>query len=226
MKSRNSRLNILFTILIILIMLLAIDSLVIRPYFTEVYAYKGRENLALAKYNNALTDFEYAAKLDPYNGRVLLNLGATYYNLGFFEKAEKTLQQSKKYYNDRNIYRNLGLCYMQLERVQEAEEEFKHAIYLDPKFSKAYLDLGLLYFEKKNYEKAIEQWNTILEVEPDFSEKYNVLYYIGLTYQRKRIPDKASEYFLEALQLVPKSSPIIEEIEEEIYNIYRSYLDE
>lgn len=224
-KKQNSRLTILFTILIFLVMIFVIDFLVIRPYFAEVYAYKGRESLALAKYNNALSDFEYATKLDPYNGRVLLNLGATYYNLGFFEKAEKTLQQSKKYYNDRNIYRNLGLCYMQLERVQEVEEEFKHAIYLDLKFSKAYLDLGLLYFKKENYEKAIEQWNTILEIEPVFSEKYNVLYYIGLTYQRKRMPDKALEYFVQALQLVPEGSPIIEEIEKEIYDIYRNNLD-
>ena len=226
MKSRSSRLYVLFTILIILIMILAIDSLVIRPYLAEVYAYKGRENLAFAKYNNALSDFEYAAKLDPYNGRILLNLGATYYNLGFFEEAEKTLQQSKEYYNDRNIYRNLGLCYMKLERFQEAEEEFKHTIYLDPKFTKAYFDLGLLYFQQEDYDKAIIEWNKVLEIETDFSEKYNVLYFIGMAYQKKEMPDKALEYFLQALQLVPEGDPIEKEIEEEINKIYKNKLED
>ncbi len=224
-KRQSSRLTILFTILILLVTIFVIDSLVIRPYLAEVYAYKGRGNLAFAKYNNALSDFEYAAKLDPYNGRILLNLGATYYNLGFFEEAEKTLQQSKEYYNDRNIYRNLGLCYMKLERFQEAEEEFKHAIYLDPKFTKAYFDLDLLYFQQEDYDKAIIEWNKVLEIETDFSEKYNVLYFIGLAYNKKEMPYKALEYFLEALKLVPEGSPVIEEIEEEIYNIYKNNLE-
>jgi hypothetical protein len=36
------------------------------------------------------------------------------------------------------------------------------------------------------------------------------------------MPDKALEYFLEALQLAPEGSPVVEEIEKEIYNIYKS----
>jgi len=39
------------------------------------------------------------------------------------------------------------------------------------------------------------------------------------------MPDKALEYFLEALQLGPDGNPIIEEIEGEIYNIYESNLE-
>jgi len=225
MKLQSPRLNILFTILIILVMILAIDSFVLKPYLAEVYAYKGRENLALNKYDNAISNFEYASKLDPYNGRILLNLGATYYNLGFFNEAEKTLKHSQKYYNDRNIYRNLGLCYIQLERFQEAKEELKHAIYLDPKFTKAYFDLAHLYAKQEEYDKAIVEWNKILEIDSNFPEKYNVLYFIGLACNKKQMPDKALEYFLEALTSAPEGSPIIEEIEGEIYNIYEGKLD-
>lgn len=39
------------------------------------------------------------------------------------------------------------------------------------------------------------------------------------------MPDKALEYFIQALQLAPDDSLIIEEIEEEIYNIYIGHLD-
>ena len=39
------------------------------------------------------------------------------------------------------------------------------------------------------------------------------------------MPDKALEYFLQALQLAPEDSSIIEEIEKEIYNIYKINLD-
>jgi len=224
-RLNNFRLNLLYTILILLIALLLIDTIVIRPYLSEVYAYKGKDNFIEKNYQKALSNFKYAAQLDPYNGRILLNLGATYYGLGIYNEAEKALKSSKKYYNDRNIYRNLGLCYMKLKRFQEAEEELKHAIYLDPKFTKAYFDLGLLYFEKGNYEKAIEQWGKILEIDPNFTENYVVLANLGIVYNKKQMPDKALEYFLEALKLAPEGSPIIEEIELEINKIYKSKLD-
>jgi len=223
-KSNSFRLNLLCTILILLIMLLLIDTIVIRPYLAEVYAYKGRDNLEEGNYTEALNDFEYAIKLDPYNGRILINLGATYINLDIYNEAEKVLKRSKKYYNDLNTYWNLGLCYMKLERVQEAEGEFQQAIYLNPKFTEVYHYLGLLYFQQGDYNGAIEQWNKILETEPNFPNKYIVLNNLGIVYNKKEIPDKALEYFLKALQLAPEGSPIEEEIEEEINKIYKSNL--
>lgn len=39
------------------------------------------------------------------------------------------------------------------------------------------------------------------------------------------MPDKALEYFVQALQLVPEGSPIEEVIEEEINKIYKSNLE-
>jgi len=71
----------------------------------------------------------------------------------------------------------------------------------------------------------IIEWKKILQINPDFSEKYDILYFIGLTYEKKQMPDKALEYFLQALQLAPEGSPIIEEIEKELYNIYKGNLD-
>ncbi|MBA7537012.1 Photosystem I assembly protein Ycf3 [subsurface metagenome] len=114
---------------------------------------------------------------------------------------------------------------MKMGDYPRAEEEFKYAIYLDPRFIKAYSDLGLLYFEKGNYDEAIEQWKRILEIEPNSTENYVVLANLGEVYQKKGMPDKALEYFLKALQLVPDGSPIIKEIEEDIYNIYKSNLE-
>ena len=39
------------------------------------------------------------------------------------------------------------------------------------------------------------------------------------------MPDKSLKYFVQALQLAPESDPIEEEIEREIYNIYKSNLE-
>jgi len=223
-KPNNSKLTLFYIIIVLLIMLLIIDFIVIRPYMTEVYAYKGKVNFNEGNFEEALPKYEYAAKLNPYNGRVLLNLGTTYYNLGIYGEAKKILMRSKKYYNDPNINRNLGLCYMQLKDYEKAESELKNALYLDPKLIKAYIDLAYLYAIQKKYDMAIIEWNKIFEIDPNFSEKYNVLYYIGLTYQKKEMPDKALECFVQALQLVPEGDPIEKEIEEEINKIYKSNL--
>jgi O-antigen ligase/Tfp pilus assembly protein PilF len=226
-KSLNSfRLRLLYTILILLIMLLMVDTIVIRPYLAEVYAYQGKKYLENGDYKESLLKYKYANKLNPFNGRVLFNLGVNYYILDIYEEAEKLFKESTKYYNDKNVYGNLALCYMKMGDYQRAEEEFKYAIYLNSQFIKAYSDLGLLYFEKENYDGAIEQWEKILEIEPNITEKYVILANLGLVYEKKEMPDKAQEYLLKALQLVPEGSPIIEEIEEKIYKIYKDNLND
>lgn len=224
---KRIKININYTIKKIIIILMFIigfflvGTLVFKPYFAEINYFKGIKYYEKGNYDNALKDFKYAVWLDNYNGRILHALGSTYYHLDIQDEAQKILQRTKYCFNDRNIFRNLGLSYTQSGNYQEAEKEFRHAIYLDPNFTKAYIDLAYLHAIQKDYDKAIIEWNKILEIEPNFSEKYNVLYYIGLTYQKKEMPDKALEYFLEALQLAPEGSTVIEEIEKEIDNIYK-----
>jgi len=223
-RSNNFRLRLLYTILILLVMLLVIDTIVVRPYLAEVYAYQGGKYYDNGNYKESLLKYKYANKLNPFNGRVLFNLGVNYYILDIYEEAEQIFIESKKYYNDKNIYGNLGLCYMKMGDYQRAEEEFKYAIYLDPRFTKAYSDLGLLYFEKGNFDGAIEQWEKILKIESNFPENYVVLANLGVVYEMKEMPDKALECFVQALQLVPEGDPIEKEIEEEINKIYKSNL--
>ena len=79
--------------------------------------------------------------------------------------------------------------------------------------------------QKANYDGAIEQWEKILEVDPNFQENYVVFANLGVVYQKKEMPDKAQEYFVQALQLVPEGSPVENEIEEEINKIYESKLE-
>jgi len=218
-------LKIISIILIFVCMLFVINMLVIKPYVAELYYFKGTGYNIDKNYVEALPNFQYAAQLAPYNGRILHALGTTYYNLDIQDEAQNILQRTKYYFNDRNIYRNLGLSYLQSGNYQEAEKEFKHAIYLDPKFYNAYNDLASLYIYENEYDKAIRQWERAIELNLKFEEKHIFLYYTGMAYQKKQMPEKALEYFIQALELAPEDSPIIEEIEEEIYNIYKGKLD-
>lgn len=221
LKILKLKVNYIIVVLVLVIMLIAIDFMVIRPYTAEIYYFKGVRYNKNSNFADALPNFDYAAQLDPYNGRILHALGTTYYHLNIQSEAEEILQKGKNYINDRNLFRNLGLSYMQTGNYEKAEIELKHAIYLDPKFAEAYFDLGYLYFLQEDYEGTIEQWSKILEIEPEFYKKYIILFNLGMVYKKKEMPDKAVEYFLEALVLAPEGNPVVEEIEKEIYNIYK-----
>ncbi len=222
---KNILLKVVLNILILFLMIVAINCFVIKPYVAELYYFKGARYNVDKSYIKALPNFQYSIKLDPYNGRILHALGTAYFNLGMIDKAEDILQRAKKYITDVNTFYNLGLVYSQMNLLQKAEEEFKKSIYLNPKFDKAYYDLGYLYFIQEEYDKTIEQWNKIFEIKPNFPNKYIVLNNLGIAYKKKQMPDKALEYFLQALELAPEGSHIIEEIEKEIYNIYKSKLE-
>ena len=223
--SKYGKLQILLSVIILVIAIMAIDSLVIKPYISEIYFYRGRKNLLEENHGQALSNFEYAKKLNPYNGKLLLYLGATYFKLDNYERVKELLNISRIYHNDENINRFLGLYYMEIGQYQKAEEEFKYAIYLRPEFIEAYHNLGYLYFIQEEYNSAIEQWEKILEIDPNYMKNYVILANLGIIYNKKEMPDKALEYFLEALVLAPEGSPTIEEIEKEIFDIYRSNLD-
>ena len=225
LKLKNKGIKIALTILILVFMVWAINLVAVKPYIAEIEYFNGMRHNVDGNYSEALPYFEHAASLDPYNGRILHALGTTYYNLGILNKAEEILQRTTRYLIDANTFYNLGLVYSRAGLFSKAEEEFKYAVYLMPKFTKAYYDLGYLYFIQERYDDTIEQWNKILEIEPDFPNKYIVLNNLGIVYQKKEMPDKALEYFVQGLQLVPEGDPIEEEIEEEIYKIYKDSLE-
>ena len=222
---KNKKIKIFCIILVLFFMIFAIDSLVIRPYLSEIYYFKGIKDSGIKDYNASLYNLDYATKLNPYNGRILHALGATYGNLNIFGKTEECLQKAKKYINDVTTFYDLGLLYSKEGLYKRAEEEFKHAIYLDPKCYKAYYELGKLYFSQEDYDGAIEQCKNLLEIESKFNNRYIILYDLGILHQKKKMPNEALEYFLQALKLVPEGDPIEKEIEEEISKIYKSKLE-
>ena len=54
---------------------------------------------------------------------------------------------------------NLGVVYASMNRLDEAEKEYKHAIALNPDLLDAYYNLGVFYeFHRKDTEKALAQY--------------------------------------------------------------------
>ena len=203
-----------------LILVVSAYLFVIEPYLATVYSFRGQVATLVDKdLDQAINYFEKAVSLDPNNGRIWLHLGATYFNANFPEEALVALEQAKKYYSDKNIYRNMALGYSQLGKKEEAITRLEKALYLYPHYIRAYHDLASLYVDEGEYQKAIEQWERAIKLGLDFEEKPIFLYYIGIAWQRMGESEQAYNYFLKALIEAPDGSPLKEEIEEEIQKI-------
>jgi O-antigen ligase/Tfp pilus assembly protein PilF len=182
-----------------------INKTIIKSYRSEIYYFNAISSSDEKKDLDSLKWLQKSLKLSPNNGRIIFALGANYYNLNKIDEAIYYLKKAEKFIKEINSYYILGLCYFKLNMFEKAKEEFKQAIYLDPKFDKAHYNLGNIYFIQEKYDDTIEQWNKILEIEPNFPNKYIVLNNLGIVYQKKEMPDKALEYFLQALQLAPEA---------------------
>ena len=203
-------------VLLLFLMMMAINFLVIKPYIADIAYFKGVKYYSGGNYQKALDSFEQAAQLNPYDGRILYSLGSTYYYLNNYSKAEEILKRAVNYIKDKNVFINLGMSYVKLDKPEEAEEQLLQAVYIDSQFTGSYLNLAHLYSGQQNNDQAIANWLKVLEVEPNYSERYKILYNLGLMYQRKKMPHRALFYFKQALDSAPKDGPDIENITKEI----------
>ncbi|GAB4113476.1 MAG: hypothetical protein Kow00103_05530 [Candidatus Caldatribacteriota bacterium] len=219
---KNAKFKILFIIIILTLTFFLINNIVIKPYYAEINYYKGIILNLNHDFKESLPIFKKAVNLEKHNGRILHALGATYYNLNQYDDAIELFNRAKRYEIDKYTFYLTGLCYLKKNLFFKAEEEFKDSIFIYPLFGEAHYELGYLYFMQERYDETIAQWNKILEIEPHFDNKYIVLNNLGIVYQKKGMPDQALEYFLKALALAPEGNSIIEDIEKEINNIYKS----
>ena len=80
-----------------------------------------------------IDDYTKAIELEPNNGKAYNNRGASYYNLGEYEKAiddySKAIELDPNY---TNVYYNRGDSYYNLGEHEKAIDDYTKAIDLDP----------------------------------------------------------------------------------------------
>lgn len=87
---------------------------------------------------------------------ILSDLAFIYNEQGQLAKAEKIWRRVALESNSATDYNNLGYVLMQQNKDEEALENFKYAINLDPIYSPAYTNLLILYYKKADYKAAMD----------------------------------------------------------------------
>jgi tetratricopeptide (TPR) repeat protein/O-antigen ligase len=78
----------------------------------------------LNKFEDALPYFQRALEIYPQSGRLKFYYGSTLVHLGRYAEGVKLLEESKKNFQDIYIYKNLGLAYCAMGKIEKAIEQY------------------------------------------------------------------------------------------------------
>lgn len=153
------------------------------------------------KTKQAVKSYESAAKADPKDRNVFINLARLYREQGDRKNYAVNLARAAELApEDVPTRMELVQAYLDLNKKAEAEQELKSIIKLKSENTNARLLLLELLEEKADTPELINQYEALIKSQPD----NNVLRYnLGVIYYDAGEMDKAEEHLLRAAQLAP-----------------------
>jgi len=122
--------------------------------------------------------------------------------VGDYERAVELYLGSLELHPTAEAYTFLGWTYHFQGKIEEAIEECKHAIEVDPDFGNPYNDIGVYLIDLGHHDEAIpwlEQAIKAKRYEPRHFPYYN----LGRVYLAKGLLNRASELFQKSLAIEP-----------------------
>ncbi len=157
------------------------------PNDTDALLLKGKAYLEDGTASKAVSSFEQLAKLHPDDGALLTTLGNLYYTTHQFDKAEEILRVAVTKGGGTDVSNLLGNVYIQLNRFQEARNQFETVIAKEPESSSGYTGMGKVYYRQLIFESAEAQLDRALEINPNDIEALLTL--ANLKIDLKRWPE-------------------------------------
>jgi len=136
---------------------------------------EGVRLLQQARYQEALAEFQQAARIDPQNADAYYNLAATYHRLGKLENRPNYLEQAELLYQqclDRapdhvDCHRGLAVLLCEQGRAQEAIRLLQGWVDRQPRSADARIELARLYDELGDKNSAVENLLACLAIDAD-----------------------------------------------------------
>jgi len=136
------------------------------------------------------------------------------YNEGMFEEAARLLEQALAGGGTGALEQALlGLCYLRLDKPEEAEAFLQQALRRDPASSVAHLGLGQLRFDQGRFQEAYERFTRAAELDPESRDapagRIASLINRGAEHYTDGRVTEAQNSFFQALELDPDSVPAL-----------------
>lgn len=121
---------------------------------------------------------------------------------GNIKDAIEAYKKSIYYYPTPKAHTFLGWAFSLNGRFEEAIDECKIAIELDPNFGNPYNDIGSYLINMGKYDEAIYWLEKAIEA-PDYEPRHFPFYNLGRVYEKKGDWFTALSYYSEALKINP-----------------------
>ena len=175
-----------------------------------VYIIRGQANLELGQYDQAISEFTKALKIDPRNALAYSSRGLAYELKGQYDQAisdyTKAIEIDPR---DALTYRGRGDAYGEKGQYDQAISDYNKAIEIDPRDALTYGCRGDAYRKKGQYDQAISDYNKAIEIDPKNADAYNNLAWFLATVKTSSLRNgkKAVELALTACELSNWKNP-------------------
>ena len=148
------------------------------------YYYNGEFYFNNEEYDQAITEFQEAVKIDWNFKGAHRYLGEAYFNLGDLEAAEKGAREALRVDSTYELANELlekikqkhkehGDDYRNRKAYTEALRSYQHAIRIDDKYKEAYNNLGFVYRNMKEYSEAITAYQQAIRIDERYQLAHN-----------------------------------------------------
>jgi soluble lytic murein transglycosylase len=146
-------------------------------------------------------------------------LATAYENLGWWDEA---VDAYREYGEQRTIisdyvHLNVGYALMELERYEEAREEFTEVLALAPPATleqQALRNLALASRHLDEYEAALGYYGQLLDLAQEDGTRAETLYQMAVTYQEWEDPEQAAQVFTQLAEGYPRTYRAYQALEE------------
>ena len=133
----------------------------------EYHLFAGKYHLNRQEYDEAIAEFEAAAKGNPRLPFVHFNLGLAYMGKQDYSRARDEFLKDVAVEPDLALnYEELGNLYWQLQDDSNAEKNYRQALRRDPRLTNSILGLAKIYQRQSKYAAALAETDAALKVDP------------------------------------------------------------
>jgi tetratricopeptide (TPR) repeat protein len=102
----------------------------------------------------AVQEYQEALQYLPQEGELLFHTGSALVMQESYSNGIFYLQESKKWYNERNIYLSLSYANLRMYNLKEAEQNARTALSMFPDHLAPHLLLGQIFYEQGRLEES------------------------------------------------------------------------
>lgn len=186
-------------ILIFLLAGCAVKNMSAKEWFLE-----GLSLLEAGDYERSIDALNKSIEIDPTHAAAYQNRGVDYSRLGNQQQAladfNKALSMNDKRVPIRDIYREMGVAYFRMDKIDDAIAAWQKGLRKAPSDPTLLNNLAVAYLQQERYDEAASSAQKAFAVDASMPEILNTMGQVSMV--KKDFP-KAVQYFLKAIKREP-----------------------